>query len=60
MKTFYQMNNNKPVLIVELSIKDMVKLMFGRELVFVNIGEKVLFRYGLGYSAFNLSAKAID
>lgn len=56
MKSFIQIRANRPTTIVELSAWDMVKLLFGREIMIVESNEGVLLRHYHAYVIFNHKA----
>ena len=57
MKSFHMMRGDNPIVIVELSIMDILKLAIGRELYLAqHDGVKVFVRQHPNYEAFNLAA----
>lgn len=58
MKCFQMVRANKVTNIVEFSLWDMVKLMFGREIEII-AQNSILIRHHHSYNLFNLSAPKV-
>ena len=56
MKSYSIIRANRPTSIIELSFWDMLKLLFGREIMIVEKNEAIVLRHYHAYVLFNLAA----
>ena len=62
MKSFQMIRDARPVIVIEFSFRDMIKLLFGREIVLKNgdkFSSKIVMRQKLAYEMFNLDAPIV-
>lgn len=56
MKSFHIIRANRPTLVLELSFWDMLRMLFGREIMLLETGDEIVLRHQHGYTIFNLAA----
>lgn len=60
MKTFRILRSNNPVTIVELSFRDILNLLLGREIAMLTGTNTIVIRQPKAYATFNLAAPRAD
>lgn len=60
MKQIIIRRHGVTVLAVELGFWDLLRILLGREIVLVPIGEAIVLRSGAAYQIFNLAAPKAD
>ena len=62
MKSFQMIRDARPIIVIEFSFRDLLKLLFGREIILKNgdkFSSKIVIRQRLAYDMLNMNAPIV-
>ena len=60
MKSFHLIRANRSTTVLELSLWDMIRLLFGREIMIIEKDESIVLRHAIAYDMFNMTTREHD